>query len=308
MIEIFSTCPPSTNIARGRYLECVADVARWSERAGCTGILVHSDNSLVDPWMLSHVIVQNTTTLSPVVAVRPVYMQPYWVAKQVTTFGYLYGRRLILNMVAEGFKNDLEALNDTTPHDLRLARLLEYTAMVMRLLANGGPLTFDGAFYKSVNLKLTPPLSKALLPDVFVSDSSDAGVDAARAIGATAIGCPAPAGGKEQPAARTARLGLRVGIVTRDRGDHAWMIARSRFPDDHRGGERTRENPYWLVPLESYQTMCPYLVGSYDTVAHELRRYIALGYETFIVDVPPDPEELEHITTAFTLAQLAVAV
>ena len=56
VIEIFSACPPSTHIARARYLACVADVARWSERAGCTGILVHSDNSLVDPWMLSQVI------------------------------------------------------------------------------------------------------------------------------------------------------------------------------------------------------------------------------------------------------------
>jgi len=143
MIEIFSTCPPSTNIARARYLQCVADVARWSERAGCKGILVESDNSLVDPWMLSHVIVQSTEALCPLVAVHPVYMHPYWVAKQITSFGYLYGCRLFLSMVAGGFKSDLEALNDTTPHGLRYARLLEYTAMVMRLLDNGPVFPID---------------------------------------------------------------------------------------------------------------------------------------------------------------------
>src|SRR2546427_1793855 len=54
-IEIFSTCPPSTGVAGGLYLARVADVARWSEACGCRGILVYSDNSLVDPWLLSHI-------------------------------------------------------------------------------------------------------------------------------------------------------------------------------------------------------------------------------------------------------------
>jgi alkanesulfonate monooxygenase len=140
----------------------VADVARWSERAGCTGIFVDSDNSLVDPWMLSHVIVRNTDTLCPLVAVHPAYTHPYWVAKQVTSFGYLYGRRLLLNMVAGACANDPKALDDTTSRDLRDARLVEYTAIVMRLPV-GGPLTVSGAFYNSANLRLTPPLSKSLL-------------------------------------------------------------------------------------------------------------------------------------------------
>jgi alkanesulfonate monooxygenase len=331
VIEIFSTCPPSANIARARYLQCVADVARWSERAGCMGILVDSDNRLVDPWMLSHVIVQNTETLCPLVAVHPVYMHPYWVAKQITSFGYLYGRRLLLNMVAGGFKNDLDALNDVMRHDQRDARLLEYTAMVMRLLNNGGPVTFDGAFYKSVKLRLTPPLSKVLLPGVFVSGASDAVLAAAAAMGATAITSAHPASADERPSKGVARLAIRVGIITRDRRDHAWTIARSRFPEDRRdqltqdlamkgpgsfwpkrlsdtGAAADDESPYWLVPCQHDQALCPYLVGSYDTVAHELRRHIALGCQTFILDAPPDPEELEHINAAFAHAQLAVAI
>ena len=306
MIEIFSACPPSTHIARARYLACVADVARWSERAGWTGILVPSDNRLLDPWMLSQVIVQSTETLCPLVAVQPLYMHPYSVAKQVTTFGYLYGRRLFLNMAAGRLQNDLEALGDTIPDAERGARLVEYTAMVMRLLDNG-PVTLNGAFYNSVSLKLSPPLSKALRPGVFVSGSPDAVIDAATATGATAITDPEPPGG-QRPAHRGSRRGIRVGIITRDRGDHAWTIARSRFPEDRRDRMTNEETPYWLVPCQHGQAMCPYLVGSYATVANELRRHLALGYQTFVLDVPSSPEELEHINTAFTRAQLAVAV
>src|SRR5579862_6821508 len=101
--ELFSTCPQSAVADRATYIEHVISVARWSEEAGCRGILVYSDNSQVDPWMLAQVIVQNTNSLSPLVAVQPIYTHPYTVAKMVSTFGYLFGRRICLNMVAGGF-------------------------------------------------------------------------------------------------------------------------------------------------------------------------------------------------------------
>ena len=46
-------------------------------------------------------------------------------------------------------------------------------------------------------------------------------------------------------------------------------------------------NPYWLGPFINYKTFCPCLVGSYERVAAELSRYIALDYRTFILDIPP---------------------
>src|SRR5213593_4509844 len=105
-IEVFSTCPPSSGSDAGSYLRDVVRVARWSETAGCRGILVYSDNSLVDPWLVSQVIIESTSSLCPLVAVQPVYMHPYAVAKMVSTLGRLHGRRIYLNMVAGGFKND----------------------------------------------------------------------------------------------------------------------------------------------------------------------------------------------------------
>jgi alkanesulfonate monooxygenase len=327
-IEIFSTCPPSTGVAGGPYLERVADVARWSEEAGCRGILVYSDNSLVDPWLLSHLIIQRTRTLCPLVAVQPVYMHPYWVAKQITSLAHLYGRRLYLNMVAGGFKNDLEALNDTTPHDKRYARLVEYTTITMRLLSSETLVTYQGEFHTVSNLKLTPPLPESLLPGVFVSGSSEAGLEAARALGATAIKYPKPPDEEERPPENLAQFGIRVGIIARERDDDAWAVAHARFPEDRKGqlthqlamkvsdsawhkqlsaiAPETKQSPYWLVPFQNYKTMCPYLVGRYDTVARELSRYVSLGHRTFILDVPFDREELEHTSMAFQRTTEAV--
>ena len=90
----------------------------------------------MDPWLVSQIIIQSTEALCPLVAVQPVYMHPYSVAKMVASVGHLYGRRIYLNMVAGGFKNDLEALNDMTPHDRRYDRLIEYTAVIKELLAS----------------------------------------------------------------------------------------------------------------------------------------------------------------------------
>jgi alkanesulfonate monooxygenase len=322
-IELFSSCPASSAVPRDTYLQHVIEVARWSEEWGCRGILVYTDNSLVDPWLVSQVIFQNTTSLCPLVAVQPIYMHPYAVAKMVASLGYLYRRRIYLNMVAGGFKNDLTALNDTTPHDKRYERLIEYTTIIKQLLIGASPVTFAGNFYKVDKLKLSPPLLPDLFPGLFVSGSSEDGVAAARAIGATAVKYPQPAGTYQREAPDPSlSSGIRVGIISREREDDAWEVAHARFPDDRRGqlarqlatkisdsvwhqqlsqtgGATEERSPYWLVPFENYKTMCPYLVGSYERVAAELAVYIAAGYRTCILDVPPYGDELRHTNIAF---------
>ena len=332
-IEVFSTCPYSSVVEKERFLSNVVDVARWSEQAGCRGILVYTDNSTVDPWLVSQIIIQSTEALCPLVAVQPVYMHPYSVAKMVASLGHLYGRRVYLNMVAGGFKNDLAALNDATPHDRRYDRLIEYTAVIKELLANPLAVSYEGEFYKVDKLKMTPPLSPDLFPGIFVSGSSEAGLAAARSVGAVAIKYPKPVDEYEGVGVDDAvDSGVRVGVITRNDRDEAWRLAHERFPEDRKGqishqlamkvsdstwhkqlsemGEEAeaQDNPYWLTPFKNYKTFCPYLVGSYSRVAEELARYIAVGYETFILDIPPNEEELHHIGVVFDLASKAAGV
>lgn len=326
-VEIFSTCPPSSRTAREGYHESVREVARWSEEAGCTGILVYADNAQVDPWLVAQIIIQHTATLCPLVAVQPAYMHPYSVAKMVTSLAHLYGRRVYLNMVAGGFSNDLAALNDTTPHDRRYERLVEYTTVIQQLLG-GDVVSYTGEFFTVNKLKLTPPLPPELFPGIFISGSSEAGLAAARAIGATAIKYPKPAGEEAMPPAGIS-VGVRVGIIAREDEGEAWAIARTRFPEDRRG-QLTRQlatkvsdsawhhqlsgrvddgegSPYWLVPFQNYQTMCPYLVGSETRVAEEIGRYVRAGYRTFILDVPTGPEDLDHVRRVFARTAGAIA-
>jgi alkanesulfonate monooxygenase len=182
-------------------------------------------------------------------------------------------------------------------------------------------------------LALNPKLSKTLQPEIFISGSSDAGLNAARKLNATAIQYPnRPEDHNESLTDDPLKFGIRIGIIAREDSDSAWQIGIERFPPDREGQlthkfamktsdsvwhkkltELSQEidgkaSPYWLHPFENYKTFCPYLVGSYDEVARELSQYMELGYHTFILDIPPERAELFHTQIAFNKAREFVAV
>jgi alkanesulfonate monooxygenase len=321
-LVIFSTCPQSKGIPREEYADRVAQVARWSEAAGYEGILVYTDNGLVDPWLVSQLILQSTDRLAPLVAVQAAYMHPYTSAKMVATLGHIHGRRLWLNMVAGGFRNDLAALGDDTPHDERYARTTEYALLMKRLLA-GETVTFAGRYYSVTNLRMTPVLAPEFQPGLLISGSSEAGLAAAKEIGAVAVKYPKRPG---EEVSQEEDAGVRVGIIARPSGEEAWRIARARFPADRKGQiahklamkvsdsqwhrqlselgtAEGEEDPYWLWPFENYATFCPYLVGSYEVVAAELERYMTLGFRAFILDIPAAEDDLHHTGVVFDRAR-----
>jgi alkanesulfonate monooxygenase len=326
-VQIYSTCPQSKDFPADEYARAVADTARWSEAAGCTGMLVYTDNGIADPWLVAQHVITATERLAPLVAVQPVYMHPYTVASMVSSLGYLHGRSVHLNMLAGGFRNDLLALGDATEHDDRYVRTTEYTQILLGLL-RGETVTREGRWHQVRNLKLAPAPAADLMPEVLISGSSPAGRAAAADIGAVPIRYPEPLG--QETADAPAGGGVRVGIVARQDTAEAWKVAEERFPTDRKGqiahsmamkasdshwhqqlsaAGQAQEvaadgepDPFWLGPFQNYQTFCPYLVGSYDRVAAAITHYLAQGTRVFVLDIPPSLEELEHIGEVFRRA------
>jgi alkanesulfonate monooxygenase len=116
--------------------------------------------------------------------------------------------------------------------------------------------------------------------------------------------------------------GIPIGIIARDDSDEVWRVAEDRFPKDGKGqiakalamkvsdsqwheelSERAqtegRRSPYWLRPFEINKTFCLYLVEAYDVVADGIARYLGVGFATFILDIPPNDEELRHTAVVF---------
>jgi len=298
-MSVFAAAPHSTDLPAGHYVRAVEDVARWSERHGCQGLLIGAGHRLVDGWAVAGAVVAATDRLSPLVMVQPTYLHPYAVARMVVAFGHLYHRRVGLYLAADGLRREARALGDHTPRDRRYDHLVEFGRIIKRLL-NGDRVSIEGAFYTLRGLELSPPLEPTLMPDMLLSGDDDGAVEAALQLDATCIGYPEGPG--IEPVVRLdARVtaGVRVGIIAREDADLAWSIALRRFPPDRR---TSHDGPYWLVPFEHYRTSCPYLVGSYDQIVVELLRYLRAEVRTYLLDVPADEEDLYHTRVVFERA------
>lgn len=323
-MKLLTTAPPSVRFEPQSYLQTIRDLARWNEAAGIEGMLIYTDNSLADPWTVAQAVLDCTTTFVPLVAVQPLYLSPYAAACKIASLGFLYGRRIALNLVAGGFRKDLEQLGDLLDHDPRYDRLVEY-ATILQALLRGETVTFAGTYYMVRNLKLQPALPPELLPEIYVSGASEACIAAARALGAVRFSYTKPPAELRAlaPLPGAGDLGLRFGIIARDTSEEAWQVARARFPADRRGqmahrmaratsdsiwhqeiAELAEELPdardgaYWLYPVRNYRTFCPYLVGSHAEVGALIADYAELGFRCLILDVPQSEADLAQAMRA----------
>ncbi|MDC8638894.1 MULTISPECIES: LLM class flavin-dependent oxidoreductase [Xanthomonas] len=299
------------------------ETIRLSDRHGCSGILILTGNEIaVEPWLIAQAVAAGSAHLQPLVAVNPVYMHPFTVARMISSFGLMFRRRVRLNLVTGTSLSHLAALGDGANHDERYDRLLEYASIVDGLL-QGMPLTVDGRYYTVDGLQLLPALDEALRPHYYVAGHSDAAARVASridAIGLQMLG-PALADG-----AITGQA-IHFGIVTREDEASAWVAARARFPDDELGrfvqqqsmnntdsqwkrrlqlaaAQETDASPeFWMLPFKTFQADCPFFVGGHERTAELLASLIRAGVHTFVLDIPLD--ECEYANTAAAFARAA---
>lgn len=235
--NLFTTMPESIKGDRLQFISEIKRIAIQSEKYGYRGTLLFSDNRLADPWVVTGFILDETTHLIPMVALQPVYMHPYTVAKKISSIAFLYNRKIALNLVAGGYINDLRALGGLVDHDRRYDRLVEYTEIIHKLLTTSGGVTYDGEFYQIKNLKLNPEMPSELMPDYYLSGSSDAAKAAATRLGVQLIQYPEPV---EKLATNGLNGdsqidGIRIGVLARHNHENAWKEAHERFPATRSG-------------------------------------------------------------------------
>ena len=317
-MNVYATCARPFDAELAGYPARIADVARWTEAAGLDGLLVFTDHSAPDPWLVAQIIVERTERIVPLAAVQPSYMHPYTAARMVSTISTLYGRRVDLNMVTGGYVPHLVSLGNDRDHDARYDNLVEYGQLMLRLL-DGGPVSSkDGSHYPMVDVGLRPNLPPQLRPRVFVAGTSDAAAGAAASLNATRLIYPRHLSTYEHDSLAIHGAGIRIGIVARESSAKAWRLANKRYPPDAKAGavrefaaalsgsqwhdelwkdssgELPALDPYWMHPFRASTEYCPFLVGSYDEVAEQLARYLDLGGNTLILNHPWEEEDLHH--------------
>ncbi|MFH8516604.1 LLM class flavin-dependent oxidoreductase [Streptomyces gelaticus] len=304
----------------------LCEVSAWAEAAGLRGLLVFSDNDSLDPWAISQFIIERTETIVPMVAVNPMYMHPFNVARLISTIGQMYARQVDLNFVSGGFKRHLLQVGSLIDHDERYARLAEYGEIVARLLLEPDPVTFNGKYYQVKSASISPRLPPELMPRFFVSGSSEACVRVRRELDAVRLSYPREVIESDEDAPLK-DLGVGLGIIAREDAADAWDIAHRRFPRDEMGEKmhqwasrivesrwhidlaydaeqgEARNETYWLYPFRSGRTFSPYLVGSYGDVGNQVSRYVGRGVSAIILDEISEPDDLQHTMAALSCAE-----
>jgi len=92
-LRVFPAIPRNPDAAT--CIDELMRVARFSDRNGFAGILLFAGNdTLVEPWSIAQHILAHTSESSPLIAVNPIYMHPFTVAKCVSSFALLYHRKV----------------------------------------------------------------------------------------------------------------------------------------------------------------------------------------------------------------------
>lgn len=321
-VDVFTISPRTLDTVE--YWRNIEDVIRWSERYGCTGVLLFTGNdTYVEPWLVAQHVCA-TSTLSPLVAVNPIYMHPFTTAKMVASLSYLYRRKICLNVVAGTALSHQEALDDRLPHDARYERLREHVQIALQLLRGEGLTSYEGTHYRVKGARLPIPVPPTLRPDVFLAGQSAPARETARLVNGLWMQMLAPT--LDEALTPDAR-GVHLGLVTRPTDDEAWDAARTHFPASEEGQEVlemsmantdaewkrrlrvaaeaaiTAAPGYWLEPFRNFQADCPYFVGSYDRVAALLDQLVKRNVRALILDLPAQEAEFAHVARAFDAAR-----
>ena len=335
-LKIYATTPESEPQAiseKGKvdgidYYNKVINTARWSEVHGFVGTLIYSNNSLVDGLSVAQIILEHTNSLIPLVAINPVYLAPYTLAKRFATLSFMYKRRIDINWIAGGFQNDLKSLGDETPHDERYERLFDYAQLFKGLLKSKGLFSHTGNYYKVDKIKMMPSIPAEMIPVELISGTSEAGIETADKLGATKVKYAKPLSEyKGVKPNKNYDMGVRFGIIARETSEEAWGIANQRFPDDLKGKmahtmatkasdskwheqlskidkKEEKNEVYWLKPFHTYKTFCPYLVGTHAEVAEQLAGYVKLGHTSIILDIMQEEDDFFHCRQVFETVEL----
>jgi alkanesulfonate monooxygenase len=329
-VTIYSTCRSNIRLGEKSHLRKLLEIAGWAQDAGYRGALVYSDSRTLDAWMAAQAAIAHTATFVPLVAVQPLDMTPFALARAVSSLAHLYGRGVDINFVSGGFSRDLTSQGDVLAHDARYGRLTEYVTIV-RMLLGGGLASYAGRHYTVRRARLTAPVPGGLLPTAYVSGSSAASLQAGESLGIGQLSFPLLPDDFASPDVRKNKFGsgICIGIIARDDSSEAWRIARKRFPASPEGAERMKlllsasvsswqpqlasvpiaeegQGAYWLAPFRYHHTFCPYLVGSHDEVAQAVTAYLNGGIRTFVLDIPREPDDLFHARIAIERAVAAM--
>ncbi|MNH91118.1 Alkanesulfonate monooxygenase [compost metagenome] len=310
-------------------------VAMAADDLGYSGVLLPTGRSCEDSWVTASMLIPATKKLKFLIAIRPGLMSPTLAARMASTFDRSSQGRLLINVVAGGDMEELEADGLFLDHDARYELTDEFMTVWRRLLQQE-EVHYEGKYVQVKKAKNFYAPFQSPYPPVFFGGSSPAAIDvAAKHVDTYLTWGEPPEQVKQklevvrQHAAqegRTLKFGIRLHIIVRETNEEAWKSAHDlikhlddntiaqaqevyarmdshgqrRMTELHQGNRANLEiSPNLWAGIGLVRGGAgTALVGDPDTVAKRLMEYADLGIETFILSGYP------HLEEAYRVAEL----
>lgn len=323
-----------TNAQGWGSLDYSTEIARNVESGGWSGALIGAGWGRPDAFTVATALLARTSTLKPIVAVRPGYWSPAQFAVAASTADVLSRGRLLVNIVT-GQDNPLAYGDAEVDQPERYARTAEFMQLVRRLWTEEG-VTFRGEHYQVENATIAPrPYidGERKRPTLFFGGASPAAERTGAAEADVQLFWGEPLAGIEEridrltalsaasPREKPLEFGLRITTVVRGTREEAWAVAEEKIEHFAAHGEdwiatwhtAAAVGQKRLLDLAAHGDVLDtclftkpatvggggaattWLVGSYDEVAEALAAYRRLGVTHFILSDTPYLEEAVNV-------------
>ncbi len=321
--------------ARAVDLHYLKQIAQAADELGYSGALLPVGRSCEDPWIAAASLIAVTRRLKFLVALRPTTISPTSAARQAATFDRLSEGRLLVNIVAGGDANDLEADGTFLTHDERYEHAREFINIWTRLLA-GEEVTHQGKHLQVNKAKLLFPPVQRPHPPIYFGGSSNAAHDLAAEQVELYLTWGEPPAEVEKKFAdvrkraaalgRSVKFGVRLHVIPRETNALAWAAAEDliKHLDDAtiakaqsgfanmdsegqrrmralHGGSRSKleiSPNLWAGVGLARGGAGTALVGDGETIARRIKEYQDIGADTFVLSGYP------HLEEAYRFAEL----
>ena len=213
-------------------------IAVAADNLGYEGVLLPTGRSCEDPWITAASLIDATSQLKFLVALRPGVTTPALAARMAATFDRMSNGRLLLNLVTGGDEKELKGDGIFEDHTTRYQTASEYTTIWREILTRshqGESFDFEGERLQVEDAKLLyPPVQKPYPPLWFGGSSEPAQELAAAQVDSYLTWGEPPAAVKEKidqisqrAAAKGRRLsyGIRLHVIVRETNEAAWQAA-----------------------------------------------------------------------------------
>ena len=316
---------------RPATLKYLTEVVQSAEDAGFVNILVPTGTHCVDSWTTSASIAKDTRKIKFLVAFRPGLVSPVYAAQQANSLDYLTAGRLSLNVVAGTSEEDNKRYGYHVDHAERYKCSEEFVEVVMKLWEEKESFDFKGQYFDIRDSHIWPPRVTRPHPTIFISGSSDGAKRLAARFGDVHMYFAYEPEivkkeidetreiSEEFPRERPLEFGVRHLVCVRETKEEArraaekvvegsdlgnishWAdaVRKSKSVSQKRLNEMASRKSYWLTDTiwmgvnqvrAGASTM---FVGTPDMVANQIKEYVEIGVNHFIMHGWPHKEEAE---------------